>query len=202
VRLIDQPFTVEQKQSNTYIFKLQETLNNRRNLLRCRQIEAIEATITMLRKNIFSGLIKLPTGTGKTRLFAEMSGALDLSTLVLIPRVSLFRDTQIEFENLKKEGIISPDYYIQTIGGENKGSSSDQLKSILLAIDDNKPGVIVCTYQSLDSIAKSNPELFELLIHKIDLLVSDEAHRSLGKKTKKHIKVLSETERINTTRIS
>lgn len=55
-----------------YMDTFSDLLKTRSKDLRKAQIDSLEAIIAHLKKGKFKGLIKLPTGTGKTRLFTEV----------------------------------------------------------------------------------------------------------------------------------
>ena len=47
-----------------------------------------------------SGTIKLPTGTGKTRVFANMLAVFGKNGLTLVPRVDLYESTVQDFQDV------------------------------------------------------------------------------------------------------
>ena len=47
-----------------------------------------------------SGTIKLPTGTGKTRVFANMLRVFGKNGLTLVPRVDLYESTVLDFKDV------------------------------------------------------------------------------------------------------
>ena len=165
---------------------LAHTLKSRGGSLRRLQKGALEAVQKNLEAGKWDGLVKLPTGAGKTRLFCEISGALGLPTLVLVPRKSLVEQTGEAYRKLQEDGAVAADAHISEITSDG-GTAAGQVRALLAAWDDAGPGrqeIIVTTYQSLTSLAVTDPAAFADLFVRVEALVSDEAHRSLGRKTR------------------
>lgn len=125
--------------------------------LRSKQHDAF----TDIREHVVSGerkgYVKLPTGTGKTVVFTELTKALDTKTLIVVPRKLLVRQTANRFKE------FAPDMQVGMYFGEEK---------------QNGKQVTITTYESLDRLVASGT------IHPDDygLVVMDEAHRSLTKR--------------------
>jgi superfamily II DNA or RNA helicase len=124
-------------------------------------------------------------GTGKTFLFAEIAKALWLPTIVLVPRIGLVNDTKEEMVGSdKKLWVWFKDEEVYTISSKATWTSAEQLQKIFDVNDGKFDGVLVTTYASLNSLRRSSPELFGILIECCGFIVSDEAHRSLWEQTK------------------
>lgn len=150
-------------------------------LLRDHQAETFEKLSQFLRDfaegrrhGRLTGLIKHPTGAGKTRLFCEIASALDVKSLILVPRVSLIAQTcktlyDVGFTNGEVASLIV-----------QPGTTA---LSEWRHIQNESSKVLVMTYQSLLSLWRSiEGELYEYFAS-LGYLVSDEGHRSLGATT-------------------
>ncbi len=62
--------------------------------LRSVQVGGFEKLINFINFGKLSGLVKHPTGAGKTRFFCEVLSALNMPSLILVPRVNLVSDTK------------------------------------------------------------------------------------------------------------
>ncbi len=139
--------------------------------LRGKQTEVFEALLKpeFSDEDIARGYFKLPTGFGKTVMFAHLTKSFLNETpdskkkiLVLVPRINLLEQTDEKFD--KFIGVDTSYFY-----GKEKDTSSR---------------VIISTYQSLSNLLKNiNKE-------DIDLIIADEAHHSLGENTSKIFKDL------------
>ena len=76
---------------------LSQRLKTEGKKMRPKQRQSFQKLIAFIRSGKFQGLIKQPTGSGKTRLFAEILAAINKPSLVLVPRVNLVQDTKEEF---------------------------------------------------------------------------------------------------------
>jgi len=157
----------------------------RKHLYREKQVIAFEQLIKHLKEWNNKGLIKLPMWTGKTFLFAEICKALWLPTIILVPRVGLVNDTKEEMVGSdKKIWVGFKDEEVYTISSLERGTSAEKLQKIFDANDGKFDWVLVTTYTSLNSIRRTSPKLFSVLIEYCGFIVSDEAHRSLWEQTK------------------
>ena len=139
--------------------------------LRGKQTEVFEALLKpeFSDEDIARGYFKLPTGFGKTVMFAHLTKSFLNETpdskkkiLVLVPRINLLEQTNEKFD--KFIGVNTSYFY-----GKEKDTSSR---------------VIISTYQSLRALLNNiNKE-------DIDLIIADEAHHSLGENTSKTFKDL------------
>jgi superfamily II DNA or RNA helicase len=174
--------------SQNIVFLLKSRLDSHRHLLRPHQIRSIEKLIAAFERGVFQGLIKQPTGAGKTRLFGEIIHALHLPTLVLVPRSALLQQTKFELEEsgYKKEEIQS----IAVASGKNATKLVQKNVEEMRAAENGN--VVVMTYQSFLSIS-SNKGLFKDLLAQMKVVISDEAHRSIGQRTTEVLSELDQT---------
>ena len=105
------------------------------------------------------GYVKLPTGVGKTVIFARLIEALGLKTFVVVPTKVLVEQTGERIDEFT-------DVELGKMYSEQKDTDSH---------------VTITTYQSLVQNIKNG----KLDPAKVPLLVLDEAHRALGDETQK-----------------
>ena len=170
------------KLSNKIFFdNLISYYEERKEFLRKMQCYSFEAFIETLKQWIKEWLIKLPMGTWKTRLFCELTRALNLPTIILVPRVWLVQDS---YEWLVWNNWM---WYLENevckISSNESWTSTEQLIKFLNKRDWKFQWVLVTTYQSLNTIRKNDQMLFDFLIETAWFIVSDEAHRSLWEQT-------------------
>lgn len=127
--------------------------------LRERQINVFEDLRNFIEEGGKEGYIKLPTGAGKTVLFTEFVEATDVKTLIVVPTQLLVKQTEEKFQQFAEDIEVGKVYT-----GEKDYSKQ----------------VTVTTYNSLVSGVKNNT----LNPQEYDLLILDEAHRSLSSKRK------------------
>lgn len=101
------------------------------------------------------GFIKLPTGSGKTVIFAEITEALDVDTLILVPKINLGQQTKEKF------ATFAPDVDVTCRFG-------DEMRT------DGK--VVITTYQYLAQAVLEG----RLDISRFKLIIMDEAHKGIG----------------------
>lgn len=104
------------------------------------------------------GYVKLPTGFGKTRIFAALTEAMDVKTLVLVPKSLLCSQTVREFMKLSPTMDVHERH-----GGKDTGDGK----------------VVISTYQYFVEASKDgrlDPKQFGAVI-------LDEGHKALGDKT-------------------
>lgn len=111
------------------------------------------------------GYVSMPTGSGKTVIFAEVIKQLNLPTLVLVPTTQLIDQT---LSQLRKR---LPDKKIDSLKGGGQ--------------DSGQYDVLVATYAALarrvdDADHALNPDNYKLVI-------LDEAHRSMGTMSRRFI---------------
>ncbi|MFO0764028.1 MAG: DEAD/DEAH box helicase family protein [Candidatus Gracilibacteria bacterium] len=143
-----------------------------------------------LRRGEKSGIIKLPTGTGKTWVFANLLNIFQRNGLILVPRTDLYSST---IRDLREVGF--KDSEIRLIAEESGANSEERMLSILTdpSIDwSSGRNVTIMSYQSLNSMFKTNPEIGSFMRSHFDMIIEDEAHRALGKKTKNAVGTLTE----------
>lgn len=111
------------------------------------------------------GYVSLPTGSGKTVIFAEVIKHLQLPTLVLVPTTQLVDQTLVELRNRM------PEKRIEKQEGWRR--------------DDGSIEVTVATYASIAH--KVDSEHFSINPSRIRLVVMDEAHKSMGTMSRRYI---------------
>ena len=157
--------------------KMAAFVDDQNSALRPNQLRAISVLRTLLDDYNWdlSGYIVQPTGAGKTVTFGNIIKILDSTSLVLIPKTVLLEQTKTEFA---KVCGIDPEQ-IGLVGNNKKEFGRKYT---------------IATYQSFLSFIKSgNPE-FAKLLKEIEVLVCDEAHKSLGDATQLAISELSDEE--------
>jgi superfamily II DNA or RNA helicase len=141
--------------------------------LRVNQLRAVSALVEFLKNECNGGdrgYFKQPTGAGKTVLFGIIAKLLDVPTLILVPRQNLLEGTMDEL--VSQVGFHPGD--IGLVGG---GDCQLGKK------------VTIATYQSHVTRMKNDPEYRSCALA-CELIVCDEAHRSLGDKTAESIDAL------------
>ncbi|MBI4193239.1 MAG: DEAD/DEAH box helicase [Candidatus Colwellbacteria bacterium] len=130
--------------------------NGENGTLRRHQITAFTKLRDFLKKGGEKGYIKLPTGTGKTVLFAELVEAIGAKTLVLVPGIELIGQTLRQFEKFAERTNLGVYYAGEKSFGED--------------------GVIM-TMQSFVALMKRGEGEFKPSEYR--LVIVDEAHRML-----------------------
>ncbi|MBI2589925.1 DEAD/DEAH box helicase [Candidatus Berkelbacteria bacterium] len=147
-----------------YIAKLDTESNLK---LREHQQAVFDDLLDFFEAGYHSGYIKLPTGAGKTAIFLKLAEVTGLRTLILVPSVALVEQT-IEKIQEYQLGLNASAYYSH---GKNLSGQ-----------------IVVCTYQSFEKfLRESNAQN-----QKYELIVTDEAHRSLTDARKKAVKELTD----------
>jgi len=133
---------------------------------RLNQIHAIEALKQKLEDDSWNltGYFVQPTGAGKTVLFGLLVKALELKTLILVPKTLLLQQTKDEL--VKVLGI--PESEIGLVGD---------------GFNDHNKSITISTYQSHLANFSGEKKWYRDILKKIELLICDEAHKSLGDAT-------------------
>jgi len=134
-------------------------------VLREKQMNVFEAVHSFLKKNLTSGFIKLPTGTGKTVLFGQIIRVVanhKSRAIILVPRIQLVQQT---YESLKN---FAPKLSVGRINVDYKEYDHQ---------------VIITTYASWQIQLKSGG----LSIDEFDYIILDEGHRALTSNLKAYI---------------
>lgn len=134
--------------------------------LRINQLDALKELIHFLEREGDGdriGYFKQPTGAGKTVLYGVIARLADLKTLVLVPRTNLLRQTRGDLIGLVG---IRPEE-IGLVGEESEEIGRKYT---------------IATYQSHLSKMQSGDD-YRNDILSCELVVCDEAHKSLGRKT-------------------
>jgi superfamily II DNA or RNA helicase len=165
------------------ISALNKLLNERGYLLRPKQKESITRIINDLKDGHLEWLLKLPTGTGKTRLFGEIIAAIGWGALILVPRTSLLAGTKKEFLSNEKVLIpgISPEAF--HLVDASKDTACVQIRKIALEINENTAPIVIMTYNAFIASYKKDPESIKQILSKVWTVISDEAHRSIWDST-------------------
>ena len=124
-------------------------------ILREHQVDVMEELRNFLNEGQTAGYIALPTGSGKTVLFTELTRALRLNTVILSPTQTILRQTSDTFER------FSPEVSVGNFYTREKNLSGDVLNT---------------TYQSLLVLIERG----QISPAEIELLICDEAHMALG----------------------
>ena len=162
--------------SESLVLALKYHLENWSDPLRAHQKETFRLLINFLEQGKLHGLIKHPTGAGKTRLFAELLLAMAVPSMILVPRTALLEQTK---DTLIDVGFLESDIYV--FGQKSWISIEDEVAE--LRDQKVRPTIYLITYQGLLSLYRNSLELLEYLIKPIKIVVSDEGHRGLGDKT-------------------
>ena len=128
--------------------------------LRPNQSNAIQSLIDHLTGSFESGYFQQPTGAGKTVLMGAISRLLGVKTLILVPKVNLVDQT--------KDELV-----------ERLGFSAEDIGMIYQGVCETGRQVTISTYQSHISRYGNLPEDYV----DIELIICDEAHKSLGDRT-------------------
>lgn len=121
-----------------------------------------------------------------------MLQAFGKNGLTLVPRVDLYTSTVRDFKSVGFE-----DHEIKLLGDELGANTADKMLSLLRdPATDWSSGRIQCimTYQALTALAKRSPEVGEFMRTHFEIIIEDEAHRGLGKETKKATGTLTDDE--------
>jgi len=131
-----------------------------------------------LRDGNKDGYVESATSTGKTREIAKLAEAFQqdgLRVLVLAPTKNIAN--QIIGNSTQKRGIskFAPAINVDEIGRQYDGNNADESDQI-----------VVSTYSSFINFANSGD------LGEFDVILADEAHRGLGKKTSQALKTFSD----------
>lgn len=149
--------------------------------IRINQLRAFEAFRKKLEDPNWDlrGYIIQPTGAGKTVLFGIFARLLNQPTVIFVPRTTLLEQTRDEL--------------IDTCGFDPK-----DIGIVGKRVRELGRQITIATYQSHISLKKGrNPDYLETW-GRTSTVICDEAHRSLGKKTRQQLED-SETEYSNLT---
>lgn len=141
--------------------------------LRINQLEALHALSSFLQNEGYGdriGYYKQPTGAGKTFLFGIIIRLMDVKTLVLVPRTNLRKQARDELV----EAVGLPAQNIQVIEPGTKVADC---------------AITINTYQNHIS-RMNNDSVYQEQMRKCELVICDEAHKSLGTATKESIEAL------------
>jgi superfamily II DNA or RNA helicase len=124
-------------------------------VLRDPQIGVVEDLARFYEQDKRRGFIKLPTGSGKTVIFVEIAEALNLPTLVVVPKIGIGDQTIDKFQKFAPDMKVSSQF-----GGAKDDSGS----------------VVVTTYQYLAQAVQDG----RIDLSRFQFVILDEAHKSLG----------------------
>jgi superfamily II DNA or RNA helicase len=130
--------------------------------LREPQVDVMEDISCALGNGELQGYVKLPTGFGKTRIFAALTEAMDVKTLVLVPKSLLCSQTVREFKKLSPTMDVHERH-----GGKDTGDGK----------------VVISTYQYFVEASKDG----RLDPTQFGAVILDEGHKALGDKTQEAI---------------
>lgn len=141
--------------------------------LRINQLNALHALASFLENEGYGdriGYYKQPTGAGKTFLFGIIMRLMDVKTLVLVPRTNLRDQTRDEL--IESVGIPDKNIQIFEPGAKVMG----------------RP-IAINTYQN-HIWRMSNDPVYQQEVSRCELVICDEAHKSLGPATQDSIEAL------------
>jgi superfamily II DNA or RNA helicase len=120
-------------------------------------------------KTILSGLVALPTGSGKTIIIASLACCLPRKgcVLVLSPRRPVI-------DQLFKE--LSGNLFLNKFKGLKKQPTKSVFDEKATEKDIKSDSVICWTIQKLHKVRDTNPNLYEILKQNVKLILFDEGH--------------------------
>ena len=133
--------------------------------LREYQIECINSIKLGMQKNHRRMLVSLPTGSGKTIIFAHLIKELSLKALIIAPRLELLEQAK------QKLQMVCPKLSIGIINADNKEFSTD---------------VVISSIQSL----YNENNLLQVISQQFNLIIFDEAQYSGADKAREVLKCL------------
>ncbi|MCC6643896.1 DEAD/DEAH box helicase family protein, partial [Candidatus Peregrinibacteria bacterium] len=140
------------------------------------QIEALDKFEEFLAdqsNESLTGYIVQPTGAGKTVLFGLMMVLIDLPAIVLVPDSNLLN--QIKEELIKT--LKMDEYDIGFLDGTHREFGRK---------------FIISTYAMHNALCRSKNRDYRKQMRKVSLMICDEAHDALGKKTMERVNQLEE----------
>lgn len=140
-------------------------------VLRDPQVGVVQDLHEFYRQDKTWGFIKLPTGSGKTVIFAEIAEALNLPTLVVVPKIGIGDQTVNTFRKFAPDMKVSP---------------------IFAGQHDDSGQVVVTTYQYLAQAAQDG----RLDLSRFQFVILDEAHKSLGTEMLKVLESIEDSTRV------
>jgi len=182
--------------TNNIEFYVDKLKNGQEGELREHQKSVFESLEQFFNKGTHrEGRIGMPTGSGKTVVFAKLAqvlaghrnGLAPLKTLVLVPTIDLVKQTQgIDSEGHATRGFakFAPELDVSIYYSGEKDLSGD---------------VVVTTYQSYIELMKEWQDQQSgagrgresIAPDFADLIICDEAHKALGEKTKEMLEQMS-----------
>src|SRR3989338_4991599 len=141
--------------------------------LHMNQLDAIKALAKFVKNpeiNEAKGYFREPTGAGKTVLFGAIIRMMDVKTLILVPKTYLLKQTADELTEVVG---INKDK-IGFVGGKHM---------------QNGHKITIATYQSHISRMNEDPA-YRKMAQECELIICDEAHRALGKKTQESLEYI------------
>lgn len=120
-------------------------------------------------RTILSGLVALPTGSGKTIIIASLACCLPRKgcVLVLTPRRPVI-------DQLFKE--LSGNLFLNKFDGLKTHPTKSVFDEKATEEDIKSDSVICWTIQKLHKVRDTNPKLYEILIQNVKLILFDEGH--------------------------
>jgi len=134
-----------------------------------RGLEKLAEFLGRLKHERLSAYLRQPTGSGKTVLFGVIARLLGVKTLVLVPRTNLVTQTVEEFRDVV-------------------GFSEGDIGRVMQGTQELGRTITIATYQSHIAKMMKNGAAYRAAVQDCELIVCDEAHRSLGKATAQSIK--------------
>ena len=153
------------------------------------QRKTFEKVIQHIAKGGTEGLIKIPTGGGKTKLFCDLLLAAGEPGMILVPRRSLLGQTK---DALLQHGFLEKD--ITVVDTQASGSTTNEILMEYMSRPRSQSSQVVMTYQSLLALQRTSSELLDRFLSQISMAINDEGHRALGRKTATLMKQLLQIE--------
>jgi len=137
------------------------------------QADAIETIVRYLsHPQEGAALIRMPMGTGKTGVMAVLAQySVGHNILIVVPFAQLRDQTCSEISKEFWQKLSAPTFSKKQVipFTPSKLPTEEQYRT--------GSSVLVCTYQTLEAVMRTNPQGFMTLKTQVDLILTDEGHR-------------------------
>ncbi|NDK57419.1 DEAD/DEAH box helicase [Pontibacter fetidus] len=145
------------------------------------QKEAIEKAKEYLDgANEKSFLLKLPTGAGKTGIFATLSRVVysDSNILIVVPSIALRQQVYDEVrEKFWGKTNVDPVNLEEKYIKQFAPADFDIIRTNIESNTSNSPFILICVINTLHLLRKKNPDHYRFLKDHVDFVIFDEGHR-------------------------